>query len=189
VVNRAVFLDRDGVLNANVMRDGRPVAPETLDEFRLLAGVPESLQRLKQAGFLLIVITNQPDVATGRTPRATVDAMHDIVRSRLKVDDIRACFHTDADGCDCRKPKPGMILAAAAAFDIELARSYVVGDRWRDVEAGRAAGCLTIFVDYGIRQDGPNHPAKVVGSLSEAADFILETETAEQRCGAQGAYS
>jgi D-glycero-D-manno-heptose 1,7-bisphosphate phosphatase len=140
MATRAVFLDRDGVINANVMRDGRPVAPTRLDEFRLLPGVEDAVRALKRAGFLVIVVTNQPDVRTGRTPRATVDAMHDVIRSRLEVDDIKACFHTDADGCSCRKPKPGMLLEAARERDIDLARSYVVGDRWSDVEAGRAAG-------------------------------------------------
>lgn len=176
MVNRAVFLDRDGVLNANVMRDGRPVAPETVDAFRLLPGVPEAARRLKRAGFLLVVVTNQPDIGTGRTPRATVDAMHDMIRAAIGVDDIRICTHVDADHCDCRKPKPGMILAAAAAHDIDLSRSYMVGDRWRDIDAGRAAGCLTIFVDYRYKQESPALPDKIVGSLSEAADFILETE-------------
>lgn len=176
MVNRAVFLDRDGVLNANVMRDGRPVAPETIDAFRLLPGVPEAARRLKEAGFLLVVVTNQPDVGTGRTPRAAIEAMHDIVRTEIGVDDIRTCTHTDADHCDCRKPKPGMILAAAAEHGIDLARSYLVGDRWRDIDAGRAAGCLTIFVDYRYKQESPTRPDKIVGSLSEAADFILETE-------------
>ncbi|MEZ5785636.1 MAG: HAD family hydrolase [Xanthobacteraceae bacterium] len=176
MVNRAVFLDRDGVLNANVIRDGRPVAPETIDAFRLLPGVPEAAQRLKEAGFLLVVVTNQPDIGTGRTRRETLEAMHDIIRGEVGVDDIKTCVHVDADHCDCRKPKPGMILAAAAERDIDLSRSYMVGDRWRDIDAGRAAGCLTIFVDYRYKQESPALPDKIVGSLSEAADFILETE-------------
>lgn len=170
----AVFLDRDGVINANVERDGRPVAPTRLEDFKLLPGVEDAVRRMRQAGFLVIVFTNQPDVATGRTPMATVEAMHAIVRDELHVDDIKACFHTDADLCDCRKPKPGMILDAAREHGIDLTRSYAVGDRWRDIAAGRAAGCLTIFVDYGYEQDGPNEPDHVAGSLSEATDLILD---------------
>src|SRR5690349_6729200 len=112
MVKAAVFLDRDGVVNANVLRDGKPVAPTKIDEFRLLPGVEEAVRRLKNAGYIVIVCTNQPDIATGRTARATLDAMHDIVREKLKVDDIKACFHTDKDDCDCRKPKPGMLVAA-----------------------------------------------------------------------------
>ena len=124
MVTRAVFADRDGVLCANVMRDGRPVAPTRLEDFRLLPGVEDSVRALKSAGYLVIVVTNQPDVGTGRTPRATVEAMHDIIRSTLDVDDIKACFHTNADGCTCRKPKPGMILEAAAERAIDLPASY-----------------------------------------------------------------
>ena len=174
MVRPAIFLDRDGVINANLERNGKPVAPTTLAEFRFLPGVEDAVRRLKQAGYLIIVCTNQPDVATGRTPRATVEAMHELVRAKLAVDDIKICFHTDADHCACRKPKPGMILAAAEEYSIDLPRSYIVGDRWRDVGAGRAAGCLTIFVDYGYEQDGPNEPDHVVASLSEAANLILD---------------
>jgi D-glycero-D-manno-heptose 1,7-bisphosphate phosphatase len=176
MVKRAVFLDRDGVINANIERAGRPVAPTTLDEFRILPGVEDAVRRLRAAGYLIIIVTNQPDVATGMTPRATVDAMHDVVRAKVAPDDIKVCFHTDVDKCNCRKPKPGLLLAAAAEQGIDLAKSWIVGDRWRDVAAGRSAGCLTIFVDYGYEQEGPNLPDKVVRSLSEAADFILHSE-------------
>jgi D-glycero-D-manno-heptose 1,7-bisphosphate phosphatase len=179
-VRRAVFLDRDGVINANLERDGRPVAPTSLTEFRLLPGIEDAVRRLKEHGYLVIVITNQPDVANRLTERATVDAMHDIVRARLLIDDIKICFHNDTAGCDCRKPKPGLILAAAAEYGIDLARSYMVGDRWRDVAAGRAAGCFTIFVDYGYKQDGPNFPDLVVKSLPEAAASILSREKSLQ---------
>lgn len=175
-MRRAVFLDRDGVINANLERDGRPVAPTTLAEFRLLPGAEDAVRLLKARGFLVIVITNQPDVADGLTEPATVEAMHEIIRARLPIDDIRTCFHNDAAGCDCRKPKPGLILAAAAEHDIDLARSYVVGDRWRDVTAGRAAGCFTIFIDYSYPQEGPNLPDMVVKSLPEAAVIILRRE-------------
>jgi D-glycero-D-manno-heptose 1,7-bisphosphate phosphatase len=175
-VRRAVFLDRDGVINANLERDGRPVAPTTLAEFRLLPGVEDAVRQLKERGYLVIVITNQPDVANGLTERATVEAMHEAVRSRLLIDDIKVCFHNDAAGCDCRKPKPGLILAAAAEHDIDLAQSHVVGDRWRDVAAGKAAGCFTIFIDYGYKQDGPNFPDLVMKSLPDAAASILSRE-------------
>jgi D-glycero-D-manno-heptose 1,7-bisphosphate phosphatase len=173
---RAVFLDRDGVINANLERNGRPVAPTRLAEFSILPGVEEAARRLKAAGFLLVVVTNQPDVPSGLTPRATVEAMHDVVRRRLPVDDIAVCYHVDADDCACRKPRPGMILDAAEKHGIDLASSWLVGDRWRDVQAGQAAGCRTIFVDYGYPQDQPAAPDKVVTSLAEAAEFILEGE-------------
>lgn len=170
----AVFLDRDGVINANLERNGKPVAPTHLSEFRILPGVVEATRILKEAGFLLIVVTNQPDVANGLTPKATVEAMHAAIMRELPIDDIVVCFHADADNCACRKPKPGMIFAAAARHGIDLAASYLVGDRWRDVHAGGSAGCRTIFIDYGYPQDQPHQPDKVAGSLREAADFILQ---------------
>lgn len=173
MVVRAVFLDRDGVINENIDRDGKPVAPTRLADFQILPGAADAVQRLKDAGFVLVVVTNQPDIATGRTPRTELDAMHAELRRRMPLDDIKACFHVEADGCACRKPKPGMILEAAAERGIDLGESYLIGDRWRDIGAGRAAGCYTIFIDYGHKQDGPNDPDKVVASLAEAADFIL----------------
>jgi D-glycero-D-manno-heptose 1,7-bisphosphate phosphatase len=173
---RAVFLDRDGVINANLERNGKPVAPTTVAEFRFLPGVTEAASRLKQAGFLLVIVTNQPDVANGITPKATLEAMHAEIHRNLPIDDIMICFHTDRDQCSCRKPKPGLILDAAAKHDIDLAASHLVGDRWRDVLAGQAAGCGTIMVDHGYQQDQPCKPDRIVRSLAEAADLILERD-------------
>jgi D-glycero-D-manno-heptose 1,7-bisphosphate phosphatase len=170
---RAVFLDRDGVLNANLVRDNRPYAPRSLDEFRLLPGVEEAIRRIKAAGFLAIAITNQPDVADGITPRAAVDAMHAELRRRLALDDIKICFHNNADRCTCRKPLPGLILEAAAERGVDLAASYMVGDRWRDIKAGQAAGCHAIFIDYGFKQDEAFEPDAVARSLPQAVSYIL----------------
>jgi D-glycero-D-manno-heptose 1,7-bisphosphate phosphatase len=168
------------VINANVERDGKAVAPTSLDQFRLLPGVPEAVTRLRAAGFLIIVVTNQPDVATGRTSLAVVEAMHAEIRRQMPIDAIKACYHIDADQCNCRKPKPGMILEAAEQYGIDLSASVVVGDRWRDTEAGRAAGCLTIFIDYGYEQDGPNRPNLIVQSLPDAVAYILQNLKGEQ---------
>jgi len=172
VVSRAVFLDRDGVLNANVQRDGRPVAPTSMDEFRILPGVEAATARLKQLGFVLVVVTNQPDVGTGRTAPATLEAMHRELRRRLPLDDIKVCIHVDADRCSCRKPKPGLLLDAARERDIGFAQSIMIGDRWRDIEAGQAVGCLTILVDAGGYQEKPSTPDRVVRSLPEAVTSI-----------------
>jgi D-glycero-D-manno-heptose 1,7-bisphosphate phosphatase len=174
--NRAVFLDRDGVLNANIVRDGKPYAPRSLADFHLLPGVEKAVRRIKDAGFMAIVVTNQPDVASGLTARTTVEAMHDELRGRLPVDDIKVCWHLDRDQCSCRKPKPGMLLEAAAERNIDLKASYIVGDRWRDVEAGHAAGCFAFFVDWHLVQERPVDPDKIVSSLVEAVDFILLRE-------------
>ena len=176
----AVFLDRDGVINANIERNGKPVAPTLLEQFQLLPGAENAVARLKAAGYLVIVATNQPDVSTGLTPKSVVEAMHAEIRRRMPVDDIKACFHVDKDQCSCRKPKPGLILEAAAEHGIDLATSYMVGDRWKDTAAGKAAGCLTVFVDFGYEQDGPNKPDIVVKSLPEAVNEIL----ARQHVGA-----
>jgi D-glycero-D-manno-heptose 1,7-bisphosphate phosphatase len=175
-VVRAVFLDRDGVINANLERNGKPVAPTTLEQFSFLPGVEEAVGRLKAAGFAIVVVTNQPDIKNGLTTMETLLAMHAQVRRRLTVDDIKVCLHVDADKCECRKPKPGMLLEAAAQHQIDLPKSYLVGDRWRDIQAGAAAGCLTIFVDYDYPQDGSMQPDWVVRSLPEAVAIILDQE-------------
>lgn len=172
---RCVFLDRDGVINASVERDGRLVAPTAVADFRILADVDVAIRSLREAGFLVIVVTNQPDVATGRVKRETVEAMHAILRDRLAVDDIEVCYHVDSDHCPCRKPKPGMLLDAARRYDIDLTKSYLVGDRWRDILAGDAAGCFTILVTGGD-DERPSNPGVVVNSLSRAAEFVLARE-------------
>jgi D-glycero-D-manno-heptose 1,7-bisphosphate phosphatase len=179
VVTRAVFLDRDGVISANVERDGRPVAPTSLADFRILPGVEEATRRLKDLGFVLIVVTNQPDISTGRNTMATLDLMHEEMRRRLPLDDIRVCVHVDADGCHCRKPKPGMLLDAARARSIDLTRSIMVGDRWRDIEAGQAAGCQTILIGGESDQERPSMPHKTVRSLPEAVAYIIGHEHSE----------
>ena len=141
----------------------------------VLAGVPDALQKLRGAGFLLIVITNQPDVARGLQTREVVEAMHVRLASELAIDDVLACYH-DADTCDCRKPKPGALIDAAQRHGIDLDRSFMVGDRWRDIEAGQRAGCRCLFVDNGYREQQPDAPFVRVPSLAAAADWILESK-------------
>lgn len=178
---RAVFLDRDGVVNRAVVREGKPYPPDTVDELEVLPGVADAIAALRAAGFLVVIVTNQPDVATGRQTRAVVEAMHDRLFCELGVDDIRVCYHTDADGCSCRKPRPGMLVEAARDWHIDLTRSHLVGDRWRDIAAGRAAGCTTHLIDYGYAEPAANAPDHRVPSLSEAAGIILATTTAKAR--------
>lgn len=173
-MTRAVFLDRDGVINRSIVRDGKPYPPMTLGEFELLPGVADAVRRLKDAGFLIVVATNQPDIATGKQRPEVVEAMHAHLRTLIPVDEIRMCPHTGGQGCDCRKPLPGMLTAAARDHGIDLAASYMVGDRWRDVDAGKAAGCFTFFIDYGYQEQPPRLPPdRVVASLAEAAAIIL----------------
>ena len=154
----AVFLDRDGVLVEATVRDGVPQSARSLADFQILPGVAEACERLHQAGFALIVVTNQPDVARGILTAEAVEEMHRELRERLPLDDIAVCFHDDADGCDCRKPRPGMLLAAAERWGVDLAASFLVGDRWRDVEAARRAGCAAIFVDRGYAETIASEP-------------------------------
>lgn len=171
----AVFLDRDGVLNRAVIRGGKPYPPASLAELELLPGVTEALADLKAAGFLLLVVTNQPDVGKGTQSRETVEAIHARLRAELPLDDIFVCYHVDADACSCRKPMPGLLEQAALRYGIDLASSYMVGDRWRDIDAGHKAGCATIFLDYMYQERGPEHePAVRVQSLREAARWILD---------------
>ena len=179
---RAVFLDRDGVLTRSTTRDGRPFAPTSLKEFKLLPGVSEDVARLRAAGFCLVVVTNQPDVGAGKLRREVVEQMHARLREWLPLDEVKVCYHTDADGCACRKPKPGMLLDAARERGIDLTRSFMVGDRWRDVSAGKLAGCRTIFVDYGYAEALQDQPDFVVTSFADAASIILQQPTANT-CG------
>jgi D-glycero-D-manno-heptose 1,7-bisphosphate phosphatase len=175
--HRAIFVDRDGVLNKNIVREGKAFAPRRLEDFVLLPGVEEAVRSAKMAGFLTVVATNQPDVAAGITPRSTVDAMHQKLRVCLPLDDIRVCWHRDEDGCLCRKPKPGLLLDAAAELSIDLASSYMIGDRWRDIDAGHTAGCFTVLVDHGLVQERPARPDLTVQSLQEAIALILARES------------
>jgi D-glycero-D-manno-heptose 1,7-bisphosphate phosphatase len=165
-VRPAVFLDRDGVLNEVTVRDGVPLPPASLDELRLIDGVPEACERLRALGFVLVVVTNQPDVARGTQTRDEVDAMHAVLAERLSLDEIVVCPHDDVDGCSCRKPKPGMILDAASRLGLDLSSSFCVGDRWRDVEAAVRAGVRAIYIQrhYGER------PA--VGAVAEADSLL-----------------
>jgi D-glycero-D-manno-heptose 1,7-bisphosphate phosphatase len=168
----AVFLDRDGVLNDVELRDGTPIPPPRVEQLRLLPGVVEACGRLRELGYLLVVITNQPDIARGSQTRDEVERMHDVLRQRLPLDDIVVCAHDDADGCACRKPKPGMILDAAERHGLDLAASFSVGDRWRDVEAAQRAGVRAIFVDRGYGERRPTDADAVVASLPDAVGFI-----------------
>ena len=173
-LNRAVFLDRDGTLIAATVRDGRPYPPRNLDEVVILPGVSGALDRLRQAGYLLVVVTNQPDVARGRQDRGVAEAINAELAVSLGLTDVRVCWHDDPDDCPCRKPRPGLILDAARDRDVDLAASFMVGDRARDVGAGLAAGCRTILIECGYDETPwPVPPDRQVATLSEAADWIL----------------
>ena len=172
-MNRAVFLDRDGVINKSLFTDGLPEPPKNLKSLEILSGVETALKELKQKGFLLIVVTNQPDVSRGTTSIQEVRLINRFLSNRLPIDKFYVCAHDEKDFCACRKPKPGMLLDAAKRFQIDTKSSYLVGDRWRDIEAGQAVGCDCYFIDYGYPENPPQKPYKTVYSLLEASRYIL----------------
>jgi D-glycero-D-manno-heptose 1,7-bisphosphate phosphatase len=171
---RAVFLDRDGVINRAIVREGRPYAAASPAELQILPEVPEALAELKRSGFLLFVVTNQPDVGRGMLRREVVEYLHEMLTAALPLDSILVCYHSDEDRCSCRKTLPGLLLEAAREYAIDLKQSFMVGDRWRDIEAGYNAGCKTIFIDRGYRERGTTREPDVrVKSLRQAAGWIL----------------
>ena len=172
-MRRAVFLDRDGVINRAIVRDGKPFPPDSLAEVEILPGVHEAVQKLHVANYLLIVVTNQPDVARGTAKREDVEQINAFLASQLLIDDFKTCYHDVDDMCYCRKPLPGAILEAAQEYNIDLFKSFMVGDRWRDVEAGAAAGCKTVYINYHYAEKKPNAPDFIVSSLFEAKKIIL----------------
>ncbi|WP_448951159.1 D-glycero-alpha-D-manno-heptose-1,7-bisphosphate 7-phosphatase [Labrys neptuniae] len=170
----AVFLDRDGVLVIPTFRDGRSFAPTSLEDFEIYPDARDCLDRLKAAGFLLVVATNQPDVGKGLVARGVVDEMHRRLLAALPLDGIKVCFHRQDEGCLCRKPQPYLLLEAAHEMDIDLSASIMIGDRASDIEAGRAAGCHTIHIDWGYTAEpAPKDVDIVAANLTEAIDRLL----------------
>jgi len=175
----AVFLDRDGVLVRALVRRGKPYSARHPDDLEILPGAAETCAALRRAGLLTIVVTNQPDVARGDLALGDLSALHDALFDRIPVDAVLFCPHDDRDGCLCRKPAPGLLIEAADRFGISLSRSVMVGDRWRDIEAGARAGCRTVFVEARYRERRPEAPDLTVGSLAEALQWILEATKPE----------
>jgi len=174
-LRRAVFLDRDGVLNEAVIREGKPHPPDNVSELRLTADVRECLADLKKEGFVLIVVTNQPDVARGKQTQPAVEEIHAFLSAELPLDAIYVCYHDNADRCDCRKPAPGLILRAAAKYGVDLKRSFFIGDRWSDVAAGQRAQCQTVFINHNYNERQPEtSPTFEAASLRSATDWILK---------------
>lgn len=176
----AVFLDRDGVLSEASVRDGVPRPPQTLAEFRVLPGVPQACAGLRRAGFVLVVVTNQPDIARGTQTRTEVDRMNDRLRSLVPLDEVCVCPHDDSDACGCRKPQPGMLLDAAERLGLDLARSASVGDRWRDIEAALRAGVKAIHIDRHYDEPAPVGAHVAVADLPAAAAWIQQQNWAPE---------
>jgi D-glycero-D-manno-heptose 1,7-bisphosphate phosphatase len=170
---RAAFVDRDGVLIRAQVRDGRPSPVEHPEDVEIIEGAAESCAELRRAGILVVVVTNQPDVARGTATIAGVEAIHQRILDQIEVDAVVACYHDDIDDCQCRKPRPGMLTYVADQWDVALTESVLIGDRWRDVEAGKRCGCQTVFVDHGYDERAPDAPDLTVGTLAEALPWIL----------------
>jgi D-glycero-D-manno-heptose 1,7-bisphosphate phosphatase len=168
---KAIFLDSDGVLNKAIIKNGKPAAPTSLSELEIPDEVLPSLDKLKAAGYLLICVTNKPDVERGLMTQEEVDAIYKKIRHDLPLDDVFICYSEDSA---CYKPKPGLLLEAAKRYSIDLAQSYMIGDRWRDIAAGQNAGCKTVWIYRGYAERKPKPPADYTAhSLMEAVDWIL----------------
>jgi D-glycero-D-manno-heptose 1,7-bisphosphate phosphatase len=171
----AVFLDRDGIINRAIVRNGKPYPPSRMEDFQILPGSIASLPRLADFGYILVAVTNQPDVTRGMQSRETVESFNALIQSKLPIREIFVCYHDNADDCDCRKPKPGLILQAAEKYELDLSSSWMVGDRWKDIAAGQAAGLKTIFVDYHYTETYKGAPADfTVEGVACLADVILK---------------
>ena len=173
-MRKAVFFDRDGVLNEAVILEGRPYPPRALSELRIYPDARECVLRLRAARLLTFVVTNQPDVRRGTQDRGVALAIADAIAAVIPVDEFLTCWHDDADNCECRKPKPGLLLDAATRYDLDLGASFMVGDRWRDIDAGAAAGCRTVLIDRSYSERKPSHePDFITSDLRSAVDWIF----------------
>jgi D-glycero-D-manno-heptose 1,7-bisphosphate phosphatase len=169
----AVFLDRDGVLCEAIVRDdGKPYAPTRFEDFALVADGAQQVARLRAAGLLALVFTNQPEIANGLLQPAELERMHAVLRTQMAVDDIYVCPHGKNDGCACHKPLPGMLTAAAREWRVDLEQSFVIGDRWRDIDAGRAVGCFTVLLERPYSACTTANVA--VADLASAVDLVLD---------------
>ena len=174
---KAVFLDRDGVINRAVVRNRKPYPPDTLQELEIFPDVPGALSLLKERGFLLIIVTNQPDVARGKQKRESVEEMHSFLKNQLPLDEIFVCWHGQDGECECRKPLPGMLIQAAEKYDVDFQQSFLIGDRWKDIEAGKTAGCKTIFLDYHYNELLRSQPDFTATSTRKASQWIVSQNT------------
>ena len=171
---KAVFLDRDGVINKAKVVNGLPFPPENSKKVFFVKDIELLISSLRNLNYKLIVITNQPDVKRGKTTKSNVEAINDYIKNYLKLDDFFICYHDNNDECQCRKPMPGMLFDAAKKHNISLKKSYMIGDRWKDIKAGNVAGCKSIFIDYNYKEDNKEKADYTVNSLLEIIDIIRE---------------
>ena len=173
-MKKAIFLDRDGIINHVKIINGKPHPPSNLSEFLIMPNIQEFLELTHKNNYLNIIITNQPDVSRGKISASAVEEINTHIKKKLKVDDIYTCFHDDKDFCECRKPKPGNIIKASMNYQIDLSNSYMIGDRWRDIESGQKAGCKTIYVDYNYDEAKPTTYDFKVNSVKELKRIVFQ---------------
>ncbi len=170
-MKKAVFIERDGILNEVKADTKHQIAPLTFEEFKINKAAEPALRKLKAAGFVLIVTTNQPGLSRGHQSRRELDRMHEIIKRCFPIDDIAVCPHDESDHCPCRKPRPGLLIEAAFKWGLNLDHSYVVSDKWQDAEASRTAGCTSLILKSpwvgNVRHDF------VLPSLDAIAEKIL----------------
>ena len=171
-MKKSVFLDRDGVINKVYIKGGLPQSPNSLNELKILPGVRESIIKLKKLNFTCLMVTNQPNVSRKKIDKNSVIQMNNFLKNEIALDDIFVCYHDDSDNCNCRKPKPGLLLQAGKKWDVDFKKSFMIGDRWRDIQAGEKVGCKTIFLDYKYNEKKPKKPDFVSDSLLNAAHII-----------------
>jgi D-glycero-D-manno-heptose 1,7-bisphosphate phosphatase len=171
-VKTGIFLDRDGVINRAIVRNGIPYSPREIKDFEILEGVKEALEILHKTEILPVVVTNQPDVSRGLISEEMVERQHSKLNEVLGIEHFYTCYHDDSDSCDCRKPKIGLFIEASKRLDIVLAASFLVGDRWKDVQAGQKAGCSCFFIDYQYSEKQPHPPFRRINSLLEVVRII-----------------
>ena len=172
-MKKGAFLDRDGVINRSILVDGVPKPPVSIREVEILDGVVEAIEKLKENNFVPVVITNQPDVARGLTTRSEVDSINAFIGGKTGIEYFYTCFHDDDDQCSCRKPAPGLIFRSAKELNLDISNSFMIGDRWRDISAGQAAGCASFFIDYSYSEKSPETPFTTVYSLLEAVQMMI----------------
>ncbi|MBV8802268.1 MAG: HAD-IIIA family hydrolase [Gammaproteobacteria bacterium] len=172
MLKTAIFLDADGVINKAIIKNGKPAAPISLAELEIPNEVKPALDALKEKGFLLICVTNKPDIERGIMTQTNLDSIVAKIRHDLPLDDIYICYH---EGSSCYKPNPGMLLSAAKKWNIDLEDSYMIGDRWSDIAAGQNAGCKTIWINrkYANEKSPEIPPNYMAFSLMEAKDWII----------------
>ena len=175
-MRKAIFLDRDGVINKTIIKNGLPFSPSSFAELEILPGVKESILKLQKLNFLCLVVTNQPDVSRGKIEKKTVIEMNNYLKDEIKLDDIFVCYHDDHDNCKCRKPKSGLLLDAGKKWDINLKKSYMIGDRWKDIESGKRAGCKTIFIDCNYKEAKPKKPNFTTDTLLNSVHIIKKIQ-------------